>query len=140
MPLTRRTGGPCTGQRTWVSARACDLQGGSQGSLTDHTGSFSGRSDLASSLGFSWIEIWSIFLAGIGHSSWAVALPEIYFSYREQEACVMAWTPLSAPQSGLESCTNGASFNLLWKQDKVLTKKAAWLAKQGCKCHLSFHL
>lgn len=35
----------------------------------------------------------------------------------------MAWVPRSVFQSGLESCTNGASSNLLWKQDKVFTKK-----------------
>lgn len=47
---------------------------------------------------------------------------------------------LNVFQSGLESCTNCAYFNLLWGQKKLFTKKEDWLARQGHESHLSSYL
>lgn len=51
----------------------------------------------------------------------------------------MARTSLNVLQSGLESCTNCAYVNFLWQQNKVFKEEEDWLAKQGCKFHLSFY-
>lgn len=41
----------------------------------------------------------------------------------------MAWPSLNVFQSGLESCTNCAYFNLLWQQNKVFKEKEGRASK-----------
>lgn len=145
MRLTRRIDVLCTGQLIWV--RIPWMESKMQIIWTDEAPSLSltrvdfflGEPNFLSNLGSNWIKIQSLLLARIEHSSWAVAWSGIYLSHKEQERWIMAWTSLNVFQSGLESCTNCAYVNFLWQQNKVF-KKEDWLAKQGCKFHLSFYL
>lgn len=89
MHLTRRTGGLCTGQRIWV--RVAWMESTVQRTLVkeatvliDHVDFLLGKSDFFSRLGFNCSKIWSILLACVEHSIWAVTLSEIYFSYQEE--------------------------------------------------------
>ena len=118
---------------------ADNLNWGSSKSLTYRVDFLLGEPDFFPSLGSNWIKIQSLLLARIELSSRAVASSGIYLSYKEQERGIMARTSLNVLQSGLESCTNCAYVNFLWQQNKVFKEEEDWLAKQGCKFHLSFY-